>query len=154
MMPVKDFPDTLICIFSQVGYIINQLVPELYDHQLFLDDQIIAIDCPRIKDFSSYKNLKKITLSNIDNKGSLISIASCKQLTELHMNNFTGSIDSLVSCKKLTELRMNSFTGSIDPLASCKKLTKLHMNNFTGSIDPLASCKQLTVYWNCSSNTL
>ncbi len=98
------------CVFDQVGYIINQYVPELYKFEMFQNTHIIEIidhESTSIQGFEKYINLKYLTMSKFnDDLTPLINT----QLEKLNMSSFvvgTGSFNNM-KLKKIKTRNMQS----------------------------------------------
>src|SRR5258708_18889424 len=91
-------------IFDQVGYVINQYVPELYGFELFKDTHILWIyddSLESLDGFEKYVNLTSIRLHRFND--SLIPISKLP-IKKLHMNDFTQSLEPLTGNSTLEEL--------------------------------------------------
>ena len=119
---------TMISVFDQVGFIINEYVPELYRSDVFKNTHILTIVDDEIKlsieGFEKYVNLK-----NLD------------------MENFNGSLEPLEGIG-IQQLWMNSFNDNVSPLKLNTRLKLLWTPLFSGDLLPLSN---LPIKLICSS---
>ncbi len=125
-------------IFDQVGYIINQYVPELYKFEMFREKHIIYIideDSKKAQGFEKYINLKYLVMDVFE--GDLSPFALCP-LLEIQMRCWDGDLTPLANCP-LQKIDMSSFNGDLTPLSNCP-LEKLDLFTFCGDYTPIMKC--------------
>ncbi len=123
-------------VFDQVGYIINQYVPELYKCKIFKDLHIMHVvdddEMETLEGFECFDNLKKITLNQYN--GQLTHLKGIK-LHEITMDNFEGDLSPL-SMASLISISMNRFNGNLEPLAG-QPIKSISMQSYRGKLDAL-----------------
>lgn len=155
-------------VFNQVGSVINEYVPELYESDMFYNENIIAIVANTAKSFSRYKNLKKLCIHS--HEGDFHWLEGLSGLVELDIKIYQETQSETQSdCKSsgllsgvLNYMFPNNETklsdsepvldkcGLLSGLLNCNKLEKLmlgsqHHKTFTTiDLTPLSSLKRLT----------
>ena len=125
-------------VFDQVGYIINQYVPELYKFYLFKGTHIISIideDSKHAQGFEKYTNLKYLVMDSFE--GNLSPFAHCP-LLEIRMLSFNGDLSPLGDCP-LQKINIYYFKGNLSPLKKCP-LVEIFLASFDGDLTPLRKC--------------
>lgn len=157
-------------IFEQVGYIINQYVPEIYQFELFKNQHIIAITDHTLKSvqgFDKYINLKRLESWSFN--GDLEPLKGLA-LQEIDFSSFTGSLEPLaymslrkiylrkyngeivlIAHKTLEELTLVHFKGDLQPLAKTQ-IKKLRLWDYAGSLDALDCTPLEEIEMVCSKN--
>jgi hypothetical protein len=124
-------------IFDQVGYIINEYVPELYQLDLFKNTHILSIIDTQIKssieDFKKYVNLKNLDLKNFN--GSLEPLRGI-QIKQLWLNRFNGDLQPLTS-SQLELVWIPCFDRDLQPLADANANTNANANASIKEICPM-----------------
>ena len=121
-------------VFRQVGYIINEYVPDLYNSELFPFDQVLNIvdsdDLFTEEMLSKYINIRSLRMSFLSN--DISGIQKLKSLKNVDLPMYTGCLESLIGLD-LQSLSLKSWERDLLPLISMTNLRVLRLDNYKGN---------------------
>ena len=155
---------TILDVFAQVGYIINQFVPELYWIPWIPDSHVLSVvtaEKYNIKFVERYKNLKILIAPNFVGKlyplrGLLvreivvfrirgdISFLSRKPVEKITAVHFQSNPNILENCP-IRYLDIEFYEGSLNFLSKCP-LEYISMGTYYGELSPLLKCPIKSIY--------
>jgi hypothetical protein len=151
-------------VFAQVGYIINQFVPELYWVPWIPDSHVLSVittEKYNIKFIERYKNLKILIAPNFVGrlcplrelyvreivvckiKGD-ISFLAGKPIEKITTVHFQSNPKTLENCP-IRYLDIEFYEGSLNFLSKCP-LEHISMSTYYGELSPISRCPIKSVY--------
>jgi len=136
-------------LFNQVGYIINEFVPEYYRSELFHFSHILSIETNDISNLHIYHNLRSLTITGtIMNINALIGLS----LQTINTRSFKGDLSPL-NGMSIQTIYMYSFNGDLIPLKGMPIQT-ISMNSFNGDLSPLKGMSIRSIIMNSFNGDL
>ncbi len=125
-------------VFYQIGYIINEYVPELYKFELFEKNHILSIHMNNVESSThgfDFKNLNRLVVTS-DCFHFTSNFINISKLQYVSIENFSGNNLLPLTGAPLLALKLGEFRGDLTPLQGAP-LISINLGSFNGDLTPL-----------------